>query len=91
MGRGSSSRLAASMAETVVVVETGADHEIRKSHVRLGGLGRAFLRSRDILQLLYLQRQAEFEEQVTPVPVVPRTASICARARSCSDVRALTR
>ena len=71
MGRGSSSRLAASMAETVVVVETGADHEIRKSHVRLGGLGRAFLRSRDILQLLYLQRQAEFEEQVTPCACCP--------------------
>ena len=47
-----------------VVVEVGADHEIRKADFRLGGLGRAFLRSRDILQLLYYQRQEEFDEQI---------------------------
>ena len=45
-------------------MESGADHEIRKASFQLGGLGRAFLRSRDILQLLFAQRQEEFEEQV---------------------------
>jgi len=49
----------------VEVLETGADYEIRRAAVHVGGLGRSFLRSRDILQLLYAERQSQFTDQVS--------------------------
>ena len=62
------------------VIESGADHEIRKASFQLGGLGRAFLRSRDILQLLFAQRQEEFAEQV-PVANINVWVGACVSER----------
>jgi hypothetical protein len=47
-----------------VVVEKGSGYEIRKASLRVGGLGRSFLRSRDILQALYDERQGQFDREI---------------------------
>ena len=46
------------------IVEANAGHEIRRASIRVAGLGRPFLRSRDVLQLLYETRQEQFEELI---------------------------
>ena len=49
---------------SVDVVEKGSGYEIRKASLRVGGLGRSFLRSRDILQALYDERQGQFDREI---------------------------
>ena len=48
----------------VEVVETASEYEIRRAGLSVGGLGRCFLRSRDVLRLLQSRRQEEFDAQV---------------------------
>ena len=48
----------------VEVVETAGEYEIRRAGLSVGGLGRCFLRSRDVLRLLQSRRQEEFDAQV---------------------------